>query len=115
MTLRRVSTRAFALVVVHCDGVGATAADDRVRSSHPTSRNDESILSAGRSLHLDVKFLAATGAMKVVPQRSSSTDRRAHPSALSDAVTCATAACSTPRLDSEDPNIAASARSTSAT
>ena len=51
---------------MHRDGVGATAADDRVRSSHLTSRDDESILSAGRSLHLDVKFLAATGAMKVV-------------------------------------------------
>jgi hypothetical protein len=56
---------------VHRDGVGATAADDRVRSSHLTSRDEESILSAGRSLHLDVKFLdvkflAATGAMKVV-------------------------------------------------
>jgi len=47
---------------VHRDGVGATAADDGVRSSHLTSRDDESILSAGRSLHLDVKFLAATGA-----------------------------------------------------
>ena len=37
-----------------------------VRSSHLTSRDDESILSAGGSLHVDVKFLAATGAMKVV-------------------------------------------------
>jgi hypothetical protein len=34
---------------VHRDGVGATAADDRVHSSHLTSRDDESILSAGRS------------------------------------------------------------------
>jgi hypothetical protein len=45
---------------VHRVGVGATAADDR--ASHLTSRDDESILSAGRFVHLDVKFLAATGA-----------------------------------------------------
>ena len=46
MTLRRVSIRAFARRGVHRDGVGATAADDRVPSSHLTSRDDESILSA---------------------------------------------------------------------
>jgi hypothetical protein len=47
MTLRRVfdpSVRPRR--AVHRDGVGATAADDRVHSSHLTSRDDESILAA---------------------------------------------------------------------